>query len=91
MHVPYCVNRVNSSLCVTGFVKNPGHGTKLSPDVNGNEDTEIICVRKSVANTFQTGQNTTDKDLGAIQATVGDTTGRQPNSGSPKITLANNN
>ena len=48
-------------------------------------------VRKSVANTFQTGQNTTDKGLGAIQATVGDTTGRQPNSGSPKITLAHNN
>ena len=50
-----------------------------------------LSVRKSVVNTFQTVQNTTDKDLGAIQATVGDTTGRQPNSGSPMITLANNN
>ena len=89
MHVPYCVNRVNSSLCVTGFVKNPGHGTKLSPDVNVNEDTGIICVRKSVPNTFQTGQNTTDDDLGAIQTTVGDTTGKQPNSGSSKTTLTN--
>ena len=76
---------------VTGFVENPGHGTKFSPDVNGNEDMEMICVRKSVPNTFQTGQNTTDKDLGAIQTTVGDTTGKQPNSGSSKITITNNN
>ena len=58
--------------------------------MNGNEDTEMICVRKSVPNTFQTGQNKTDKDLGAIQTTVGDTTGKQPNSGSSKITLTNN-
>ena len=75
---------------ITGFVKNPGHGTKLSPDVNVNEDTGIICVRKSVPNTFQTGQNTTDDDLGAIQTTVGDTTGKQPSSGSSKNALTNN-
>ena len=75
---------------ITAFVKNPGHGTKFSPDVNGNEDTEIICVRKLVPNTFQTGQNTTEDDLDAIQTTVGDTTGKQPNSGSSKITLINN-
>ena len=30
---------------VTGFVDDPDHGTKFSPDVNGNEDTEVICVR----------------------------------------------
>ena len=59
--------------------------------MSGNEDTEMICVRKSVVNTFQTGQNTTDKDLGATQTMVGDTTGEQPTFGSPKITLANNN
>ena len=76
-------------MCVTGFVKNPGHGTKLSPDVNVNEDTGIICVRKSVPNTFQTGQNTTDDDLGVIQTTVDDTTGKQPNVGFSKITLIN--
>ena len=90
MHVPYCVNRVNSSLCVTGFVKNPGHGTKLSPDVNVNEDTGIICVRKSVPNSFQTGQNTTDVDLCAIQNTADDTTGKQPNFGFSKLVLINN-
>ena len=84
------MNRVNSSLCVTGFVKNPGHGTKLSPDVNVNEDTGIICVRKSVPNTFQTGQNTTDDNLGAIQNTVDDTTGKQPNFGFSKLVLINN-
>ena len=75
---------------ITGFVKNPGHGTKLSPDVNVNEDTGIICVRKSVPNTFQTGQNTTDDDLGAIQNTVDDTTGKQPNFGFSKLALINN-
>ena len=75
---------------ITGFIKNPGHDTKFSPAANVNEDTETICVRKSVPNTFQTGQNTTDDDLGAIQTTVGDTTGKQPNSGSSKITLTNN-
>ena len=77
-------------MCVTGFVKNPGHGTQLSPDVNVNEDTEMICVRKSVPNTFQTGQNTTDDDLGVIQTTVDDTTGKQPNVGFSKIALINN-
>ena len=55
------------------------------------EDTAIICFRKSVPNTFQTGQNTTDNDLGVIQTTVDDTTGKQPNCGSSKITLTNNN
>ena len=32
---------------ITGFVKNPGHGTKFSPDVNVNEDTEIdnLCQK----------------------------------------------
>ena len=84
------MNRVNSSLCVTGFVKNPGHGTKLSPDVNVNEDTGIICVRKSVPNSFQTGQNTTDVDLCAIQNTTDDTTGKQPNFGFSKLVLINN-
>ena len=39
---------------------------------------------------FQNGQNTTDDDLGAIQTTVGDTTGKQPSSGSSKNTLTNN-
>ena len=75
---------------ITGFVKNPGHETKLSPDANVNEDTGIICVRKSVPNTFQTGQNTTDDDLGAIQNTVDDTTGKQPNFGFSKLSLINN-
>ena len=75
---------------ITGFVKNPGHCTKFSPDVNVNEDTEIICIRKSVPNTFQTGQNTTDDDSGAIQTTADDTTGKQPKSYSSKITSTNN-
>ena len=84
------MNRVNSSLCVTGFVKNPGHGTKLSPDVNVNEDTEEICVKKSVQKSFQTGQNTMDVDLYAIQNTADDTTGKQPNFGFSKLVLINN-
>ena len=84
------MNRVNSSLCVTGFVRNPGHGTKLSPDMNVNEDTEGICVKNSVQKSFQTVQNTMDVDLYAIQNTADDTTGKQPNSGSSKITLTNN-
>ena len=90
MHVPYCVNRVNSSLCVTGFVKNPGHGTKFSPDVNANDDTETICVKNSVPNTFQTDQDITDDDLDATRTTVGNTTGKRPNSGTSKIKLTNN-
>ena len=42
-------------------------------------------VRKSVPNTFQTGQNTTDDDLGAIQTTVDDTTGKQPTLVLPRL------
>ena len=84
------MNRVDSSLCVSGFVKNPGHGTKLSPDVNVNEDTEGICVKKSVQKSFQTGQNTMDVDLYAIQNTADDTTGKQPNFGFSKLVLTNN-
>ena len=75
---------------VTGFVNDPGHGTKFSPAANVNEDTETICVRKSVPNTFQAGQNTTDDDLDTIQTTVGDMTWKQPYSGSSKITLTTN-
>ena len=83
------MNRVNSSLCLTGFVKNPGHGTKFSPDVNANDDTETICVKNSVPNAFQTGQDTTDDGSGTTQTTVGNTTGKQPNSGTSKIKLTN--
>ena len=44
-----------------------------------------LFVRKSVPNTFQTGLNTTDDDLGAIQTTVGDTTGKQQTLALPRL------
>ena len=80
---------------ITGFVKNPGHGTKFSPDVNDSENTETICVKNSVANTFRTGQTTTTRvtldDLDTIQFTANDSTGKLPNSGPSKTTICNNN
>ena len=75
---------------VTGFVSDPSHGTKYSPAANVNEDTEAICVRKSVPNTFRECQNTTDDDLDTIQITASVMTEKQPNSGSTKITINNN-
>ena len=73
---------------VTGFVNDPGHGTKFSPDVNDSENTETICVKNSVTNTFRTGRTTTTR------VTLDDlvtNTGKLPNSGSSKTTLCGNN
>ena len=58
--------------------------------MNVNEDTEGICVKKSVQKSFQTGQNTVEVDLYAIQNTADDTTGKQPNFGFSKLVLTNN-
>ena len=43
-------------------------------------------VRKSASNTFQTGPNATDDDLGAIQTTVGNATGKNQTLALPRLT-----
>ena len=50
----------------------------------------LIDVKNSVPNTFQTDQDITDDDLDATRTTVGNTTGKLPNSGTSKIKLTNN-
>ena len=58
--------------------------------MNDSENTETICVKNSVTNTFRTGQTVKNSATNTLDDLVANT-GKLPSSGSSKTTLWGNN